>query len=108
MFQCTESSLKRRCTYVLDGFIDAFQSTFSAQQTSAVICFRDELEKFCNITSWEPAEVLVDPQWVEVRHRAADFVQAFSDRWLTSTEGARKLLDQWMQACAEKSKQLKS
>ncbi|MFZ0664056.1 MAG: hypothetical protein WAM66_15310 [Acidobacteriaceae bacterium] len=94
--------------HVLNGFIEAFESTFTPDQEIASHQFQDELDGFCSASpqSLNPAEVLDDPQWELVRLRADAFISAFKDRWPepASKEEADRLLREWMQAYAEKSK----
>lgn len=94
--------------YVLDSFIEAFANTFTPDQGIAIRRFQDELERFCSATqqSLDPVRVLVDPQWEMVRKRADAFVVAFKDCWPepTSKSEVDRLLQDWMQAYAEKSK----
>lgn len=93
--------------YVLDGFIEAFASTFTPDQEIAIRRFQNEFEKFCSETpqSLNPAEVLVDPRWELLRQRADTFIAAFKGRWPDddSKEKANRLLQEWMQAYAGKS-----
>lgn len=94
--------------YVLDGFIEAFTSTFKPEQEIAVRQFQDELEGFCSAMpqSLNPIEVLDDPRWELVRRSANGFIAAFKGCWpeAASLEEANRLLDEWMKAYAEKSK----
>src|SRR5579875_3420777 len=94
--------------YVLDGFIEAFASTFTPEQEAVIRQFREEFEGFCTAApeSLDPRAVLVDPKWAMVRKRADAFVAAFKDHWPdpSSKEEADRLLEVWMRAYAEKSK----
>lgn len=69
--------------YVLNGFIEKFSATFSEDQRSAALEFRDELSDFCDNTpdNLDPATVLADTRWDVVRQKATAFVKAFKDRW---------------------------
>ncbi len=94
--------------YVLDGFVEAFASTFTPVQEIAIHQFQDEFTRFCSATPQllNPAEVLVDPQWELLRQRTDTFIAAFKGCWPddVSKEEANRLLQEWMQAYAEKSK----
>lgn len=70
-------------TYVLGGFIEKFSPTFSEDQRSAALEFRDELSDFCDNTpdNADPAMVLADARWNVVRKKAAAFVKAFKNKW---------------------------
>lgn len=68
---------------ILDGFIEQFMESFSSEQSRAVTEFRDVLERYCKVTPrhLDPAEVLTDPAWENVRNKAAAFIQAFNGSW---------------------------
>src|SRR4051794_14586102 len=61
---------------VFDGFLEKYDPSFSEDQRSAALSFRDYLSYFCDSTlgSLDPAQVLKDPKWAELRRRAAAFV----------------------------------
>ena len=69
--------------YVLNGFIEQFEKSFSPAQAKAVTAFRDEVDRYCIATPQrlEPRDVLSDPAWEVVRTKASDFVQAFKGSW---------------------------
>ena len=92
---------------VLDGFIEAFASTFNTEQSAAIQEFSKELDKFCieSPKSLDPTQVLADPKWAIVRQQAATFVQAFQNRWPRpgSEDDANQLLQIWMKTFPRKS-----
>jgi hypothetical protein len=68
---------------VFEGFIEEYSPTFSEEQSRTALDWRDELSRYSDATpQWlDPAEVLADPRWESIRHKAAAFVAAFKDRW---------------------------
>jgi hypothetical protein len=69
------------CNFEL--FLTEFAPTFSREQQKAALNFTREFDSFCNSTPQvlTARDVLSDPRWQEVRHRAAEFVTAFKDKW---------------------------
>lgn len=92
--------------YVLDGFIEAFASTFNTEQNATIQEFSKEFDKFCveSPKSLDPTQVRADPQWAILRQRAAIFIQAFQGRWpeLVSEDEANQLLQIWMKTFPRK------
>lgn len=72
---------------VLEGFLEQFSDSFSAEQAKAVSEFRDELARYCSATPQhlDPVTVLADPQWQVVRNKATAFVKAFRGKWPRSS-----------------------
>ena len=68
---------------LFEEFIEAFRESFSGKQRAAISKLHDELNKFNEDTpKWlDPAKVLVDPRWESIRHRADEFVEAFTGTW---------------------------
>jgi hypothetical protein len=68
---------------VLNGFIEQFSESFSAEQAKAVTDFRDEVGRYCKSTPQhlDPTMVLADPRWDVVRNKASAFLQAFAGKW---------------------------
>ena len=68
---------------VLNGFIEQFGESFSPVQASAVVEFRDEVDRYCGMTPQhlEPRRVLADPAWETVCKKASEFVQVFDGKW---------------------------
>ncbi len=97
---------------VLDGFIDAFPSIFSAEQESAARRFRDEVNNFCASpsASLEPAELLLDPNWERLRMSADAFIKHFAGKWPPpgTEDRARELVDEWMRAVAKRNAMAKT
>ena len=93
--------------YVLDGFIEAFASTFNIEQNSAIREFSKEFGKFCveSDETLDPPQVLVDSRWEILRQRAATFVKAFQDRWPEqgSEKEVNQLLQIWMNSFPRKN-----
>lgn len=94
--------------YVLDGFIEAFATTFTQQQCVAVSRFRDDYEGFCSSPSatLDPNELLVDTQWERLRRSSDAFIAAFQQSWPQTgrAEEAEVLLQAWLRAYAARSK----
>jgi len=67
----------------LELLIDEFGSTFSEEQRGAAFELRDDINRYCEATPphLNPAEVLADPRWEAIRHKAAAFAAAFRDKW---------------------------
>ena len=65
---------------VFELFIEEYCDTFSEEQASKARALRNQLEcytpKFLN-----PAEVLANSHWDEIRSTAREFVAAFKDKW---------------------------
>jgi hypothetical protein len=97
---------------VLDGFIEAFPSIFSAEQESAVRGFRDEVDHFCVSPSatLEAAELLSDPNWEQLRQSADEFIKAFTGKWppAGAADRARELVAEWMDIVAKRNAKAKS
>jgi len=93
--------------YVLNGFIEAFDSTFSEEQRTAILQFREAYELFCVVTPrpLEPSDVLADPGWDSLRRRAFEFVRAFVGVWPgpESRIQADELLEQSMRDYAARN-----
>jgi hypothetical protein len=98
--------------YVLDGFVEAFPSIFSSEQESAARRFRDEVDHFCASPSatLEPAELLSDPNWEQLRQSADEFIKAFAGKWPPAgAEGrARELVAEWMDIFAKRNAKAKT
>jgi hypothetical protein len=92
---------------VLDGFIEAFPSIFSAEQESAGRGFRDEVDHFCASPSatLEPAELLSDANWEQLRRSADEFIKQFAGKWppAGAEDRARELVDEWMHAVVKRN-----
>jgi hypothetical protein len=71
---------------VLDGFIEKFSSTFSEEQSQAILSFQAAINEFCSVTpAWlDPAETLADPRWRSIRHKAEKVIAAFKGKWTPS------------------------
>jgi hypothetical protein len=97
--------------YVLDGFVEAFPSIFSSEQESAARRFRDEVDHFCASSSatLEPAELVSDANWEQLRQSADEFIKAFAGRWPEpgTEDRARELVAEWMDIVAKRNARLK-
>jgi hypothetical protein len=98
--------------YVLDGFVEAFPSIFSAEQESASRRFLNAVDGFCASPSLtlEPVQLLTDPKWEKVRQSAEGFLEAFSGKWPPPgmEDRARELVDEWMRAVAKRNTEAKA
>ncbi len=68
---------------VFDGFIETFRATFSPSQANVAGAFRGAIEAYCKATpGWlDPAEVLADPRWHDIRSKARVFIEEFEGKW---------------------------
>ena len=68
---------------VFEGFIEGFEATFSLAQSNAIVAFHDAVNAYCEATPGrlDPAEVLADPRWQELRQKADAFIAAFDGTW---------------------------
>ena len=69
--------------YLFDEFIEEFAATFTKEQAKAALALSTLMNTYNNATpEWlDPAEVLADPLWAEIRTKASEFIAAFKDQW---------------------------
>lgn len=68
---------------VFQGFIEEYAATFSPTQADAIIPFKVAIDKYSEATPdlLDPAEVLRDPRWHDIRQKAGAFIAAFDGKW---------------------------
>jgi hypothetical protein len=69
---------------VFEGFLEKFGATFSLAQATTATALCDAVNAFCNPAPDDflnPAEVLADPRWHDIRQKARSFISAFEGQW---------------------------
>jgi hypothetical protein len=68
---------------VFEGFIGTFGATFSPAQTNAATALHDAVNAYSEASPrfQNPAEVLADPRWHDIRLKARAFIEEFEGRW---------------------------
>ena len=66
---------------VFDGFIEQFEATFLPDQQRAIFAFHHAVDADATPGFLNPAEVLADPRWHDIRQKASDFITAFEGKW---------------------------